>query len=218
MKRLLIDTSTQALIIVLLDDFEVMDYIFKIVNRDHSTVLMPNIKNIIEKNNLDIKKIDEVIVGDGPGSYTGIRIGVTAAKTLSYALNIPLSKVSTLKLMSMSLADEAKYIAPIIDARRGNVFAGLYKVENNNLEIVLEDNLYNFNYFQNKIKKITGNSVVPFISNDDLVLNYDSFSFNIFNNVFNPSLIKYLEFEHVKEPHKLVPNYKRLTEAEINLK
>ena len=100
MKKLLIDTSSDALIILLFHDFEVIDYVFKMVKRDHSSVLMPNIDNLLIRNKLKIKEIDEVIVGYGPGSYTGVRIGVTVAKTLSYALKIPLKKVSSLQIMS----------------------------------------------------------------------------------------------------------------------
>lgn len=216
MKRLLLDTSTQALIIILLDDNEVIDYVFKIVERNHSTILMPNISEILEKNNLKIKDIDEIIVGNGPGSYTGIRIGVTVAKTLSYTLNIPLKKVSTLKLLSVSLFEEAKFIGSLIDARRKNVFAALYKVNGGRLETVLEDKLYNYQSFLAKVIELTGNKDTFLISNDKLQNENDNFRF--LKDVFNPKMVKYLDFETVEEIHSFVPNYQRMTEAEMNLK
>lgn len=215
MKKLLIDTSSDALIILLFHDFEVIDYVFKMVKRDHSSVLMPNIDNLLIRNKLKIKEIDEVIVGYGPGSYTGVRIGVTVAKTLSYALKIPLKKVSSLQIMSASLIDKAKYIAPMIDARRGNVFSSLYKVENNKLQVVLEDKLYPFLSFHDEVLRLTNNENLYYISINQFV-DMDV-NFVLLDDVFNPQLFKYLDFIQVDNIHPFVPNYLRKTEAEMKL-
>lgn len=214
MKKLLIDTSSDALIILLFSDNEVIDYVFKMVKRDHSSVLMPNIDNLLSRNQVKIKDINEIIVGYGPGSYTGIRIGVTVAKTLSYTLNLSLKKISSLKIMAISLIDQAKYIAPMIDARRGNVFAALYKVEKNKLKVVLEDNLYNYLSFQEEVLELTKNEKLYYISNNKFV---ETDAILLLEDVFNPKLFKYMEYEEVDNIHTFVPNYLRKTEAEMNL-
>jgi len=220
MKKLLIDTATQALIIVLEIDNEVKDSIMEIVTRDHSSKLMPCIDLLLSRNQIDIKEIDQIIASVGPGSYTGVRIGVTIAKTLSYALNVPLKMISTLKVMSASYMNQAEYIVPLIDARRGNVFSALYQVKNETLHCILEEQLYPYDKLIERIKEVVKEDVY-FVGIDILEFRMNELKFHYHSNFvsdFNPNLVMKLEFESVNDPHTLVPNYKRLTEAELNLK
>lgn len=94
-------------------------------DNDHSKTLMPAVERLIDQASLTVKDIHEIVVGVGPGSYTGTRIGVVVAKTLAHALRIPLYKVSSLALLASS--QEGVLIAAV-DARRGYVFAGIYDV------------------------------------------------------------------------------------------
>lgn len=222
MKKLFFDTSTKALIIILAKDKEAVDSIFEIVIKDHSSLLMPRIQEILKRNSLDIKDIDEFYVTEGPGSYTGVRIGVTVAKTLSYALNKPLYKISTLKFISASYLNKAKFIVPIIDARRGNVFSTLYKVENNNLVNVLEEGLYKLSDLLQKIAEKTNDSVM-FVGLDSenfraLIESNPKFILkSSFESDFSFRLVINVDFEIVQNVHTVIPNYRRLAEAEINL-
>ncbi|HEY8364844.1 MAG TPA: tRNA (adenosine(37)-N6)-threonylcarbamoyltransferase complex dimerization subunit type 1 TsaB [Haloplasmataceae bacterium] len=220
MKRLLIDTSTQALILILANDQDVIDYLFENIERDHSTRLMPCIESIFVKNNVSVKDINEILVSYGPGSYTGIRIGVVVAKALCYALNIPLKYISTLRLMSASLKNKAKYIVPMIDARRGNVFASLYRVENNELINIISDDLYPYEKLLSDIKKYTQNDDIYFVSNKfpDYVIKDEKLHYELLIDHFDPQLLIQEKFINVDNLHFFVPNYKRLTEAEMNLK
>ncbi len=105
-------------------------------DNDHSKTLMPLLERLMREASLTVKDLHDITVGVGPGSYTGTRIGVVVAKTLAYALNIPLYKVSSLALLASS--QEGTSIAAV-DARRGYVFAGKYHRQENTLSLLEAD-------------------------------------------------------------------------------
>lgn len=95
-------------------------------SRNHSIHLMPTITHILEQENLKLNDIQAVVVAQGPGSYTGVRIGVTAAKTMAKVLNKKkLYGVSTLALLARNVLDSEALIVPVIDARNHNFFLHL---------------------------------------------------------------------------------------------
>lgn len=131
--KLFIDTATEVLHVALYND-EIYDTHQHIGKNDHSKTLMVEIEELLFRNNVDVKDLTEIIVGEGPGSYTGVRIGVVVAKTLAVFLGIPLYKVSSLML----LASTKTGVVPVaIDARRGNVFCAVYDADHN-FECVVE--------------------------------------------------------------------------------
>ena len=90
----------------------------------------PEIDEMLKKNNLKPNQLDAVAVSIGPGSYTGLRVGLATAKGLCYALNIPLIAVSTFKMIAFAAKEEASaLICPMIDARRMEVFTAVYDKE-----------------------------------------------------------------------------------------
>ncbi|MGX4763732.1 tRNA (adenosine(37)-N6)-threonylcarbamoyltransferase complex dimerization subunit type 1 TsaB [Holzapfeliella sp. JNUCC 72] len=97
-------------------------------SRNHSIHLMPTIEAILEQENLKLSEVDAFVVAKGPGSYTGVRIGVTAAKTMAKVLNKKLYGVSTLALLARNSSDEEALIVPVIDARNHNFFAAAFSV------------------------------------------------------------------------------------------
>jgi len=216
-KSLLIDTSTEALILILTEDDKVIDYHYEIIKRDHSTLLMPNLDNLLARNHFDISEIDRLIVTEGPGSYTGVRIGVTVAKTLSYALNIPLYKVSTLELMASSFIDKGMYIMPIIDARRGNVFGALYHVKQNRLVPIYPDQLYSFSELLENVKQNISEDVLV-VGLGEVNLTDTQFTYLKVSDYFNPKCVFNVTLTLVDNVHTFVPSYKRKAEAELNLK
>ena len=110
-------------------------------NYSHSQKLHSLISELMEKNNISFKDLDAVAVGIGPGSYTGLRIGLSAAKGICYALDIPLISVSTLKAMSsaMILKQQADLYCPMIDARRMEVYSAIFDANNNQLRDIQAD-------------------------------------------------------------------------------
>ena len=100
MNYLLIDTSNQPLSVAVVQDKETLSEINTNIKKNHSIQLMPSIKQVIADSGLDKSAIDGIVVAKGPGSYTGLRIGVTVAKTLAYAMNAKLYGVSSLKALA----------------------------------------------------------------------------------------------------------------------
>ena len=98
---------------------------------DHSAELLPTIANLLEQAEVGWRDLDSIGVGVGPGTFTGLRIGVATARGLGQALGIPLRPVSSLEALAAGLAETAgrpgRALVPLIDARRGQVFAALYR-------------------------------------------------------------------------------------------
>jgi tRNA threonylcarbamoyladenosine biosynthesis protein TsaB len=130
---LLIDTSQETGTAALAGDGEVLFKEENDIAKEHATWLHPAIKRLLEKAKITVRDLEAVAVVAGPGSYTGLRVGMAAAKGLCYALKIPLITRNTLEVMAESMkalaANKAALICPMIDARRDEVFTALYKVE-----------------------------------------------------------------------------------------
>lgn len=150
---LLIETSTNVCSVVLTIDGKI---IFSKINSDgmnHAELLSPYIDEAIKAMNKFVEKPDAVVVSSGPGSYTGLRIGVSTAKGLCYGWNIPLISVNTLSIMyraavQIVAAVEEAYFCPMIDARRMEVYCCVYDQSGNQIsdvkaEIVTEDSFKN---------------------------------------------------------------------------
>lgn len=138
MKLLAMDTSNQTLAVAVLDDEKVLAHFQLNRKMNHSLTLMPAIESVMQASGLKPTDLDRIIVAKGPGSYTGIRIAVTTAKTLAETLKIELTTVSSLAVIAAN-AQTDKWIVPIMDARRNNVYAGVYRWENQRLVSILAD-------------------------------------------------------------------------------
>ena len=138
MKLLAMDTSNQTLTVAVLEDEQVLAHFQLNRKMNHSLTLMPAIESVMEASGLKPADLDRIVVAKGPGSYTGIRIAVTTAKTLAETLKIELTTVSSLAVIAGN-ARTNKLIIPLIDARRNNVYAGIYRWENKQLINVLAD-------------------------------------------------------------------------------
>ena len=103
MYSLYIDTHDKNVIIVLFKDGIVLDKKDVVSNSKHSQITLPNIKAILDENNLDVTNLNEIIVVNGPGSFTGVRIAVTIGKTIAYALNIPIKSIDSLTVKAVNL-------------------------------------------------------------------------------------------------------------------
>ena len=181
MNSLIIDTSTENLYVALCgkDRREILEK-----GKNHAQVLMKKIDEVL--NGLKVEDLDEIIVGVGPGSYTGVRVGVVVAKMFSWTKNIPLKKVSSLYI-ECSGYEGIRSVS--IDARRGNAFCAIY---DNDDSLILEEALRPINEFTKAGLDITEKEYKPDME----------------------KIIKKATL--VKDVHALVPNYLRKTEAERN--
>ncbi|WP_050184128.1 tRNA (adenosine(37)-N6)-threonylcarbamoyltransferase complex dimerization subunit type 1 TsaB [Domibacillus robiginosus] len=139
MKTLAIDTSTYTLSIGLADGDVILAEQVTNVKKNHSIRVMPAIQALMNEADMNPEDLEKIIVTNGPGSYTGVRIGVTIAKTLAWTLNIPLAAVSGLASLAASAPVVDGLVCPVFDARRGRIFTGLYRLSNGTVQAVLED-------------------------------------------------------------------------------
>ena len=125
MKILAFDTSSTALSVALLEDENLVAEATVTVKKNHSISLMPTIDFLVAQAGWQPADLERIVVAQGPGSYTGLRVAVATAKTLAYALGIDLVGVSSLQALTDLTADGI--VIPIMDARRNNVYVGFYE-------------------------------------------------------------------------------------------
>ena len=134
MINLFIDTSSSDVSIAVAKDEIILSSITKEVPNEHSVYTTSFLDDVIKKAKIKPTDIERIMVVVGPGSFTGVRIGVTIAKVYAYLLNLGVICVSSLKMRSISIAHN--YCLSLIDARHNNFYAGLYDNENN--EVIKE--------------------------------------------------------------------------------
>ncbi|MFB5284691.1 tRNA (adenosine(37)-N6)-threonylcarbamoyltransferase complex dimerization subunit type 1 TsaB [Peribacillus sp. Hz7] len=222
MKVLAIDTSNFTLGIALIDGNRVIGEYITNLKKNHSVRVMPAIETLLKDCDTLPKELDKIVVAKGPGSYTGVRIGVTIAKTLAWTLNIPLSAISSLE----ALAANGRYfnglISPLFDARRGQVYTGLYEYDENEQlkEIVADCNILSSEWAA-RLKE--WNRPILFIG-QDIEIHREALSevlgeLAVFvpPSLYNPrpSELALLGKDKEEEDiHLFVPNYVRMAEAE----
>lgn len=176
-------------------------------DKDLSTMSLVTIVKMLEEKNIAPKSIDKIILVNGPGSFTGCRIGITIAKTFAWSLNVPITTITSLEAMAIS-NDEHDFFVPVIDARRDYVYAGIYDKENNQ---VMKNQHIKKSVLEMAINNMSDNFV--FITNDDIELDGEK-------KVYDPDILnivlKYKNKENVN-PHSIDAEYLKLTEAEEKL-
>ncbi|SFD62006.1 tRNA threonylcarbamoyl adenosine modification protein YeaZ [Enterococcus casseliflavus] len=223
MKTLAIDTSNQTLAVAVVDGQEVLGQSQTMAIKNHSTALMPAINGLMQAVGMAPKELEQIVVAKGPGSYTGLRIGVTTAKTLAQTLNIPLIGVSSLKAVAANCVGVSQVIVPLFDARRQNVYAGAYQWHNGTLETRIKDQHISLSELLTQLKAVDGQEVL-FVGADtikfkDMIeaelptarINQVSL-WNYPNGVVLAAIAK--EEAPVASIHDFVPDYLKLVEAE----
>lgn len=197
MKSLFIDTSSFNITVAIIDNDKIVAKYYDRVDDDMASKIFPIIDSLISNINFEIKDINKVYVVNGPGSFTGVRIGVTIAKVLASQLNIDIYPISSLEYMASGTSNNA---LALIDARRGFVYAGAYDKDLKNI------------YLDQYVKLGSIN-----LSDYSEIVSYD----NIDNAIKpNPDILKIIDKYRDKtmNPHIVNPNYLKLTEAEENRK
>lgn len=203
MKQLYIDTSSSFLYTAILEDDRILSHIEKDLAQDLSKEALPLIVSMFEENNIEAKEISKIYVVNGPGSFTGIRIGVTIAKTYAWTRNIPIVPLLSLEAMAISSKEESIHV-PIIDARRGYVFGAIY---NEKYEPLLKPQHVKLEELK---KVLTKYENFEWITNDDITSIEET-------KKYTPDYLKIIEVLKNREeinPHALNPEYLKLTEAE----
>lgn len=138
MKILGIDSSSAVASTALVEnDILVAEYTLNL-KKTHSQILLPMINEITGRTGVDLNTLDAIAIAGGPGSFTGLRIGSATAKGLGMALNIPVVSVSTLEAMAYNLCGTDKLICPVMDARRNQVYTGVYRIHDRSIKTLRE--------------------------------------------------------------------------------
>ncbi|MCQ2010415.1 MAG: tRNA (adenosine(37)-N6)-threonylcarbamoyltransferase complex dimerization subunit type 1 TsaB [Sporolactobacillus sp.] len=220
MNVLAIDSSNLVMGVAVTTEQKVLGELTTNSRKNHSERLMPAIAQMIKAAGLEPADIDRIVVAEGPGSYTGLRIGATIAKMLAWTLKKELVGVSSLEVVAQNGRGFEGYIAPFFDARRGQVFAGLYEEKNGEIVSVVPDQLVMINDWISELRKL--GKPILFLSNDldkwGELVSAEAYAElgDITQNV--PKAAELARIGAKKEPvsdiHHFLPAYLRLAEAE----
>lgn len=204
MITLFIDTSTDTLSVAVFKDDKLLSSEY-VVSKDHSSNSLLKIKELFEKNNLDPMSVAKIMIINGPGSFTGLRIGVTIAKIYAWACKAKVIPISTLRAYALSY-DYYNYYVPVIDARRDFVYGAIY---NNEHKVVMIDSYISKKELLEKVEKLDNALVIG----DTNIGDYESVSKKI--NV--EKVYECYKNDKGINPHLLNPIYLKQTEAEEKL-
>ena len=211
MKVLAFDTSSKALSLAILEDKQVLAETMINIKKNHSITLMPAIDFLMGSLDWTPKDLDRIVVAEGPGSYTGLRIAVATAKTLAHTLNIELVGISS--LLALVPRQQEGLVVPIMDARRNNVYAGFYE----NAKPVFPEAHLSFAEVLEQVKDAEQVTFVgevgPFVEQIQEQLPQASYQETLPNAA---NLALWAWDKKADSLHDFVPNYLKRVEAEEN--
>ena len=133
------ETSAKAASVALLDETRLLGEAYQNTGMTHSQTLLVMAEDLLKQCGKTVQDMTAVAVAAGPGSFTGVRIGVAAAKGFSWGAELPCYGVSTLEAMALSLGAYDGYVCPVMDARRSQVYTGLFRAEKGVLTRIAPD-------------------------------------------------------------------------------
>lgn len=152
MKILALESSAIACSVALTEDEELIAQAFQNNGLTHSVTLMPMCEDMLKSCGVALDEVDVIAVAAGPGSFTGLRIGVSAAKGLGWALDRPCAKVSTLEAMAWNLSTLPGDICPVMDARRSQVYNARFSSDGEKLVRLTSDRAISLEELGEEIK------------------------------------------------------------------
>jgi tRNA threonylcarbamoyl adenosine modification protein YeaZ len=192
MKTLVLDTSTNLLFISFIFDDKVVYEVKSVGLNNHSDYLLDLIQKGLNETNIQVKDFDKIIIGVGPGAYTGLRVSMSVAKMFSWTLNIPLYEISSLDLLTSGYKEDGLYLIKF-KAKKGYIYHKAFEINDNAKKIITEE---------------------IFVS-DEFIDTYEKDNFkNVFivsNDLYNIDVLNIKE-ENIKlvdNVHALEPNYLR---------
>ena len=192
MTSLFFDTSTSTLVLSIVKDNKLIDKLTLESAREHSIYAVEKLKEILENNNLTPNDIDKIFVVNGPGSFTGIRIAITIAKTYAYTLNKQITPVSSLKMKILEFNGYDNYIS-IMKDKRDKSFIGIY---NNNYDTIFEGLISDVE-IEERISNLSGNNKIIRYDSEDV----DRKDLDVL------SIVNYYDKIPTVNPHNVNPNY-----------
>lgn len=229
MKILGIDTSAKTSSVGICDDDKIVDELFLDKGLTHSETILPMIDEILTRNGITLDDIDALAVNNGPGSFTGIRIGVAVVKGLAFEKNIPCYEVSTLDSIAFNCKDKNGLVVAVMDARRNQVYNANYQIIDGKAEKIKDDRSILIKDLYLEISEYDGDVFVIGDGQDKVKeffeennMTKDNFYYpDYYDNLqkgINTALIAYDCLENKKSGEEILPLYLKLSQAEQELR
>lgn len=148
------ESSAKPASVALMRDGQLLSQYFQCSALTHSRTLLPMAEDMLKNAELSIEDVDKFAVAHGPGSFTGIRIGVSTVKGLAWASNKPCTGVSTLEAMAWNGAAAGGYVCPVMDARRSQVYNAIFEIKDGRPCRLTEDRPIALNELAGEVKKL----------------------------------------------------------------
>ncbi|TCS93283.1 tRNA (adenosine(37)-N6)-threonylcarbamoyltransferase complex dimerization subunit type 1 TsaB [Hazenella coriacea] len=229
MKILAMDTSTLVMGLAVIDGetSRVLGEVTTNLHKNHSVRLMPALSQLLTDLDLTLDDLGALAVTSGPGSYTGIRIGVTTAKTMAWARQLPLYSESSLTVLAMNGYWFEGVVVPLFDARRQRVYSGTYQREGEQMKEMIPQQVIELDTYLPMIKELNqpvlflGDDVSKFTESIQEVLGEQARFATPAEQIPRPSQLGFLALQKWKhhqpaEQADFTPNYLQMTQAETN--
>ena len=228
MKILAVDTTASPVSAALLSDGRLLGEFYLNVRTTHSQTLMPVVSALLEASKTDVNDIDVFAVNAGPGSFTGVRIGVASIKGMSMPLDKPCAKVSTLEAMAYGMPYGEGVVCAVMGARCSQVYNALFRLDNGKVERITEDRAVSIEELASELECYED---TVYLVGDGAELCSKSFEERLENIVLVPENIRFqhaygtakaamkmIEENKLCSSDELMPVYLRLPQAERELK
>ena len=218
------ETSAKAVSVALLEGDKLLSESYQNTGMTHSQTLMVMAEDMLKQCGKTAKDVDALAVAEGPGSFTGVRIGVAAAKGFAWGREIPCYGVSTLEAMAQSLGIYDGYICPVMDARRSQVYNALFEADRGEITRIREDRAISLDDLAEDVKKLEKS---VFLVGDGSILCYNTLLERVPSLVLPPEhrmhqravgvgiiVARQIRAGISGDAAALTPNYLRLSQAE----
>ena len=227
MNILAVDTSATSASVCVAQENKIIGEFSINTSLTHSQTLVPMIEQVSEKTGISLDNIDAIAVNAGPGSFTGVRIGVAAVKGIAFSRNIPCVSVSTLESMAYNMLDSECIVCAVMDARCSQVYNALFKVSIGKVERLIEDRALSLADLKRDLQKFS-EKIILVGDGAEITFNYlenslqNVFLASVNNRIQKASSIACVAFEKIKNDEtisasELMPVYLRLPQAQREL-
>lgn len=224
MYLLAFETSAKAASVALFDDDLLLGEQYQNTGLTHSQTLLVMAESLLAQCNVSASQVEAVAVANGPGSFTGVRIGAAAAKGFAWGKQLPLYGVSTLEAMALGLGVYDGYVCPVMDARREQVYNALFYVNQGQLERKTEDRAIALEDLKKELKNL---EKPVFLVGDGSILCYNTLREDVTSLVLPPehklhqravgvglAALEQIQQGNTGNAAAVTPNYLRLSQAE----